>query len=451
MNWLKSHLSEKAVISVIASAVGLLSGVAAHLLKLMIGGVSSLLTSIFAAETINWWLLAIPLTGILLTQAFMQYVTRSVISHGVKRLMVSLKNKTYRLASYLLYAPMIASALTLGFGGSAGSEGPIAYTGAAIGSNVARWFRLRPDLVRVMVGCGAAAGIAGVFKAPIGGVLFALEVLRMEFTTMSVILLLVAALIASLTAYILSGGTMDIDFYMHIPLGFDAYPYVLALGLFCGAYSIYYSFIMKWVENRLDKAPNRWISAVLAGIILSCAVFIFPSMFGEGYEVIEKVINGAPSSVIDGFVVSGLPTGGWCPVLVSGGILLLKCFAASATTCGGVAGDFAPALFAGCIAGAFFASSLNLLFGLSLPVGLFALLGMAGVMAGAIRAPLMAIFLTVEMSAGYDYLLPLTLVGALSFGVVRLFTMDNFFNRGADRNNGIVSWLRTQLINSKKG
>lgn len=450
MNWLKSHLSEKTVMFIIASAVGLLSGIAAHLLKLMIDGVSSLLTSRFATEGLNWWLLAIPLVGILLTRVFMRYVIHRVISHGVKRLIVSLKNKIYCLGSYLLYSPMIASSLTLGFGGSAGSEDPIAYTGAAIGSNMGRWFGLRSELVRVMVGCGAAAGIAGVFKAPIGGALFALEVLRMEFTTLSVIVLLVAALIAGLTAYVLSGCIMDIGFYMHIPLGFEAYPYILFLGLFCGVYSIYYSFIMKWVEVWLDKVSNRWISTVLAGMILSCAVFIFPSMYGEGYGVIEKVINGVSSSVIDGSVVSGFSPDGWCPVLVSGGILLLKCFAASATTCGGVAGDFAPALFAGCMAGLFFASLLNLLFGLSLPVGLFALLGMAGVMAGAIRAPLMAIFLTVEMSAGYDYLLPLTLVGALSFGVVRLFTMDNFFHRGADRNNGIISWLRTELINNKR-
>lgn len=451
MNWLKSHLSEKAVMFIIASAVGLFSGIAAHLLKLMIGGVSTFLTSRFDPEGINWWLLAIPLVGILLTQVFMRYVIHHAISHGVKRLMVSLRNRIYRLGGYLLYSPMIASSLTLGFGGSAGSEGPIAYTGAAIGSNMGRWFGLRPDLVRVMVGCGAAAGIAGIFKAPIGGALFALEVLHMEFTTLSVMVLLVTALIAGLTAYILSGCTMDIGFFAHTPLGFDVYPYVLLLGLFCGAYSIYYSFIMKWVEGRLDKVSNRWISAVLAGMILSCAVFIFPSMYGEGYEVIGRVINGASSSVIDGSIVSELPTDGWCLVLVAGGILLLKCFATSATTCGGVAGDFAPALFAGCMAGLFFASLLNLLFGLSLPVGLFALFGMAGVMAGAIRAPLMAIFLTVEMSAGYDYLLPLTIVGALSFGVVRLFTMDNFFHRGADRNNGIISWLRTELTHNKRG
>lgn len=451
MNWLKSHLSEKAVMFIIASTVGLFCGVAAHMLKLMIGGVSTFLTSRFDPEGINWWLLAVPVVGILLTQLFMKYIIRHVVTHGVKRLMTSLKNKIYSMGSYLLYSPMIASSLTLGFGGSAGSEGPIAYTGAAIGSNMGRWFGLRPDLVRIVIGCGAAAGIAGIFKAPIGGALFALEVLRMQFTTLSVMVLLVTALIAGLTAYILSGCTTDIGFFAHTPLGFDAYPYVLILGLFCGVYSIYYSFIMKWVEGFLDKVTNRWAGATLAGVILSCAIFVFPSMYGEGYEIIGKVINGSSASVIDGSVVSGLLSDEWGLVLVAGGILLLKCFAASATTCGGVAGDFAPALFAGCMAGLFFAAMLNRLFGLSLPVGLFALFGMAGVMAGAIRAPLMAIFLTVEMSAGYDYLLPLTIVGALSFGVVRLFTMDNFFRRGADRNNGIISWLRAELTHDKKG
>lgn len=445
MNWLKTHLSEKTILFIVASVVGLCSGIAAHLLKLMVAGVSCFLTSKFDPTGINWWLLLIPVAGILLTQVFMRYLIHHVISHGVRQLMKNLRNKVYRLGSYLLYSPMVASTLTLGFGGSAGSEGPIAYTGAAIGSNVGRWLGLRPDMIRIMVGCGAAAGIAGIFKAPIGGALFTLEVLRMELTTLSVMAVFVTSLIAGLTAYLLSGCTMDIAFFVHAPLGFDMYPYVLLLGVFCGVYSMYYSFIMKYVERRLEKFSNRWASALLAGVILACSVFLFPSMYGEGYGVIGSAINGKISAVGSGSVISGFLADGWSVVLVTGGILLLKCFATSATTCGGVAGDFAPALFAGCMAGLFFSSSVNLLFGLSLPIGLFALFGMSGVMAGAIRAPLMAIFLTVEMSAGYDYLLPLTLVGGLSFGIVRLFTMDNFFCHKADRNNGIISWLRTNM------
>lgn len=442
MNWLKTHLSQKAAMFLIASVVGLLAGVAAHLLKLMIGGVSRLLTVNFRSDGLNWWLLILPLVGVLLATLFMKGVIHHRLSHGVRQLMADLKNKVYNLKGYLVYSPMIASTFTLGFGGSAGSEGPIAYTGAAIGSNLGRVFGLPSDLLRVMVGCGAAAGIAGIFKAPVGGALFTLEVLKMEFATVSVIMLFVSTLISALTAYVLSGCTMDIAFFNHIPLPFDTYPYVILLGLFCGIYSLYYSSIMKWVGRYLDCCSRPWLKAVIGGAVISGAVFLFPALYGEGYGVIGKVINGEVQVVGDGSWLFPMLSDGWALVIVAGGILLLKCFATSATTSAGVAGDFAPALFAGCMTGLFFASVLNLVFDLSLPVGMFALFGMSGVMAGAIRAPLMAIFLTVEMSAGYDYLLPLAIVGAISFGVVRLFTMDGFFSRHADRNNGILSMIR---------
>lgn len=442
MNWLKTHLSERTAMFLIASTVGLFSGIAAHLLKLMIWGLSKLLTADFSSEGVNWWLLLLPIAGILLATLFMRVIIHHRLSHGIRRLMYNLKNQVYALGGYLTYSPIVASAVTLGFGGSAGSEGPIAYTGAAIGSNLGRAYGLRPDLLRVMIGCGAAAGIAGIFKAPVGGVLFTLEVLRMEVATVSVIMLFVSALTAALTAYILSGCAMDIAFFEHIPLSFDAYPYIVLLGLFCGLYSIYYSFVMKCVDRFFARFSRQWIKAVLAGAVVSCSVFLLPALYGEGYDVIGQIINGEANVVGNGSCLFPLLSDRWAVVIVAGAIMLLKCFAASATTSAGVAGDFAPALFAGCVTGMFFALVLNMAFGLSLPVGLFALFGMSGVMAGAIRAPLMAIFLTMEMSAGYDYLLPLAIVGGVSFGVVRLFTIDGFFSHYADRNNGIICILR---------
>lgn len=422
MVYLQKHLSQNALMFILASTVGLLSGIAASILKKMIAAVSKFVTVDFHATELNWWLLVLPLVGIFLAGFFLRYILRRDIAHGVVKLTRDLKNKTYRLGGDLLYGPMLASTITLGFGGSAGSEGPIAYTGAAIGSNLGRLFNLTDDQLRILVGCGAAAGIAGIFKAPVGGALFTLEVLRMPLSSASVMMLLVTTLIASLTAYSLTGFTMDIAFFEHIPLEVDKLPYVALLGVFCGLYSLYYGYVMAHAGSYFDNIRWRWVKSLVTGIVLSVSVFLFPAMYGEGYGVIGDVINGDFVHIAQGSILNSVFSTRWGLVATAAGILLLKCFATSATTCGGVAGDFAPALFAGCVCGVFFASMLNLIFGLALPVGLFGLFGMAGVMAGAVYAPMMAIFLTVEMSAGYCYILPLALSGAISFGVVRLLS-----------------------------
>ena len=449
MLWRRRNLSEKAFVFLLAAFVGLLAGAGAFILKRLVAAVSHLLMAHFREGSANWIFLVVPLAGIVLTGIFCRYVMRARLAHGVRQLMKGLANKVYSLKGYLTFAPILASTITLGFGGSAGSEGPIAYTGAAIGSNVAKVFRLTPRLMMLMVGCGAGAGIAGIFKSPLGGALFTLEVLRLPMNTFSVMVLMVTVVIASMTAYLLSGCTLDIPLDQTVAFDAGLFPFILLLGIFCGLYSLYYSYVMKKIGELLGRIDNPWLKNLAGGVLLAVLIFVFASLYGEGYGVVGKMINGNFSELVEGSVFAGHGDGGpMLLILVACGIMLAKCFATSATNNGGgVSGDFAPTLFAGCIVGFFFASLLNTLFGLSLPEAHFAFYAMAGVMAGAIRAPLMAMFLTCEMGAAYSYFLPLMLTAAISFGVVRLFTADSYFSHRADRNNGLLS----RVVKNDKG
>lgn len=448
--WCRRHIERRPLAFIIATVIGLLAGFGAFLLKRMIGWLSTALTSGLNVVGPDWLLIVLPVIGIPLTGIICRYIFRSNPAHGVRRLMDALKAHDYRRPPQLMFSPLIASTVTLGFGGSAGSEGPIASAGAAIGSNMARAFRLDSHVMMIMVGCGAGAGIAGIFKAPLGGALFTLEVLHMSLTTFTVMVLLVSTLTAGMTAFLLSGCTVDIAID-HVN-GFDSslIGWVMLLGVVCGLYSLYYSYIMKSVEHLLTAIVNPWVRNILAGLALGLMLFLFPALYGEGYGVVGHLINGEYSALTVDSIFAGLGSGPWLMVAVAVGIVALKCFATSTTNSGGgVSGDFAPTLFAGAVMGYLFAVGANLLFDAELPVPLFAYLGLAGVMAGAIRAPLMAIFLTAEMTGAYGLLLPLMIAGAISFGIVRLFTADDFYAFRLDCNNGLVSRINKRL-NRKK-
>lgn len=424
-----SSLTPKAKLFLLAVIIGLLTGAAAAALKWIIARITLLLHPLELTSGPDWTMLAIPVVGILLTAMYQSYVIKTQISHGVDRLVNDLSLRRYDLSPRLTYAPIIASSLTLGFGGSAGSEGPIAYTGAAIGSNIGRIFKVSPEHLYILIACGAGAGIAGIFKASIGGALFTLEVLGMTLTTVSVIALLSSTITASLTAYVLSGFTIDLAWSHNIGFRSELVIPVVVLGVFCGIYSVYYSFVMKKLKHVFEAMRNPWMMNIFSGLILAVSLFLFPSLYGEGYGVVDKVINGNIDQPFFSSLLAGLSNSEWWLVIVLGGILIVKCFACcSSNSGGGVAGDFAPTLFAGCIAGLLFALLVNNLFGLALDRSVFAFIGMAGVMAGVIRAPLMAIFLTAEMCNGYDYLLPLVIVSLISYAMVMAVTGKKFYH-----------------------
>ena len=436
--WRLRHVSDDKLLLAMSITAGIIIGAAAWLLKRSVGAISLTITRHFRDSDANWWLLGIPLAGILLTYCFTRFILRADIEHGVGIMMRNLKQGVSVMKRRLMVGSLIASSLTLGFGGSAGGEGPIAFTGAAIGSNMARWLRVSPATIRLMIGIGSAAGIAGIFKAPLGGALFAFEVVGMSMNAVQTVSLILACVLSAMTCHALSGFTLDMAFGNLAPLPYDHLPAVIVLGIFCGLYSLYYSSVCHASDDFYAGIANPWLRCLVSGLVLSVAIFIFPILYGEGYTAMARLLDGNPRVLVADSFFAMPGTTPWTPMLVAIGILLTKGFAKSAATSGGgVAGDFAPSLFAGCITGFLFASGSNLLLGTELPVSIMAFLGMAGVMAGAIEAPLMAMFIVSEMSGAYILFLPITITALTSYSTVWLLNRLRA-DRLAPTSRGIV-------------
>lgn len=402
----------------LAACTGAMAGVGAWLLKTAIGAVTRLVSTGMAAEGPDVRLLLLPLGGILLALIFQRYVLKMNVEHGCDKINESLDSKAYRLPTRLTLGPGLAATMTLGMGGSAGSEGPIAYTGAALGSNLGRAFSLDDEHLRLLIGIGAAAGIAGIFKAPVGGMLFAIEVLGLALTTESVIALVVACLMGGAVASACSGYTLDVAYHQSQAFGSEMLMPLLLLGVFCGLYSMWYSFCMTRTLRWIRHIPSVWLRAGATGLGVGALVFLFPNLYGEGYGTVDNLINGDFTHLLDHSVFFGADLN--VIVLVVAAILVVKGFAVQATNSGGgVGGDFAPTLFAGALCGFLFATVANHWLGTQLSVADFAFFGMAAVMAGAIQAPLMALFLTSEMTGDMSMLLPLSISAAISYGMVR--------------------------------
>ena len=396
---------------VLALIVGIAGGFAALALKGMIHIISHTLTSHLSITSAQILYIIYPALGVLITLLYVRYGVRDNISHGVTKVLYAISQNKSRLKRHNMYTSLCASSVTIGFGGSVGAEGPIVFTGAAIGSQVGQWFRMSPRVLMILVGCGAAAGIAGIFKAPIAGMLFTLEVLMIDLTTVSVMPLLVASISGAVTAYVFTGYNAEFYFVQTEPFLTSRIPYTILLGVFCGLVSLYFTRVMNMMVRYAIGA------AILAGI-----VYLFPPLYGEGYGSIVSLLSGNTEAILNGSIFYSERSSVLIIILVLMALTVTKAFATSATNgAGGVGGTFAPSLFVGCMAGFFFAYTLNNMFGLDLSVKNFALMGMAGVMAGVMHAPLMGIFLTAELTGGYSLFLPLLIVSALSYLTIKFF------------------------------
>ncbi len=420
--WREKHITEKTFVVILSLIVGILGGFAALILKSLIHLISSLLTSHLAINEGNYLYFIYPVLGIIITVLFVKYVVRDNISHGVTKVLYAISQNKSRLKRHNMYSSMLASSITIGFGGSVGAEGPIVYTGAAIGSNLGSWMRLPPRVLMILVGCGAAAGIAGIFKAPIAGMLFTLEVLMIDLTTVSVMPLLISSITGATIAYVFTGYDVEFFFIQSEPFVTSRIPFVILLGVFTGLVSLYFTRVMNMMENYFGSIKNRFTKICIGGAILSSLIFIFPPLYGEGYGAIVRLRGGDGGAILNSSMFYADRDNVWFILVFVGLIILTKVFATSATNgAGGVGGTFAPSLYVGCMAGFFFASLTNHLFGLDLSVKNFALMGMSGVMSGVMHAPLMAIFLTAELTGGYELFLPLLIVSTLSYGTIKMF------------------------------
>lgn len=418
----------------LALVVGAVSGLAAVLLKFLIGFIAGLLTKHVHIAGGNYEYLVFPVAGILIAGLYVRYVIRDDIYHGVTRVLYAIAQRKSRLKPHNMYASLVASSVTIGFGGSVGAEGPIVFTGAAIGSNLGQFFRLSPQTLMLLVGCGAAAGIAGIFKAPIAGVLFTIEVLLIDLNSRSVVPLIIASVTGATVAYAFTGYNVEFFFSQSEQFFTSRIPFVILLGLFCGFVSLYFNKTIEMMENMFSRITKPGIRFAIGAVILSSLIFFFPALYGEGYGAINSLLNGDVTPLFDNSVFYSHRNSVWWAVALVGCLTLTKVFATSATNGGGgVGGTFAPSLYVGCMAGFFFAFLLNSLgvVDQALPLSHknFALLGMAGVMAGVMHAPLMAIFLTAEMTGGYDLFLPLLIVSVVSYLTSRIILPYGIYSR----------------------
>ena len=430
-NWRVAHVSDKMFLIILALLVGLLSAVAAYMLHSIINLIVALLTSSFSKTSANWLYLVYPVIGIYLTSLFVRYVVRDNISHGITRILWAISSNKSRLKSHNTWSSVIASAITIGFGGSVGAEAPIVLTGSAIGSNLGQMFRLDRKRLMQLVGCGAAGAIAGIFKAPIAGLVFTLEVLLIDMTMSSLLPILVSCVTATCFTYILSGDAALFTFHLDNEWTVQRIPACLLLGITCGLVSLYFIRTMGFAEGIFARFKDKpYVRLAIGGSMLSLLIFLFPALFGEGYSSINLLLNGKTEADWNQILNNSLFAGQSMMLIPYIALVLLtKVFATSATNgAGGCGGTFAPSLFVGCFTGFLFSRLWNLeQVGVYVPEKNFALMGMAGVMSGVMHAPLTGIFLIAELTGGYSLLLPLMIVSVSSYLTIIIFEPHSIY------------------------
>lgn len=443
ITWRQRNLTDKQTTQVLAFFVGILAAVAAFLLHWIIHLIQQLLTKGFATDAANVLFLLFPAVGIWLTSLFIKYVVRDNISHGITRVLYAISTNRSRLRRHNCWTSVVASAITIGFGGSVGAEAPIVLTGSAIGSNLGQIFKLDKRQLMLLVGCGAAAAVAGIYKAPIAGMVFTLEVLMIDMTMSSIVHILIATITANVTSYLLVGDKSMFSFTLDSAWSVERIPATVMLGVFGGFVSLYFMRGMTWCEGqfaRMRRHPYRKL--IVGGLVLSTLIFFFPSLYGEGWDSLVILLNGKTESdwdhVLDGSLFYGHTD---LLVLYVAMVLLTKIVATSSTNgAGGCGGTFAPSLFVGGFAGFLFARLWNMeQIGVYIPEKNFTLLGMAAVMAGVMHAPLTGIFLIAEITGGYQLFVPLLIVSVVSVMVISIFEPHSIYAMRLAREGKLVT------------
>ena len=441
--WRAQHVSDRQFTLTLSFLVGLLAAVAAYILHGLIRQIELLLTAGFNIRSFNWLYLVLPVVGIYLTSLFVRYVVKDNISHGITRILYAISRKQSRLKGHNCWSSVIASAITIGFGGSVGAEAPIVLTGSAIGSNLGQVFKLDGKTMMVLVGCGAAAAIAGIFKAPMAGLVFTLEVLMIDLTMASLMPILIASVTATCFTYLLVGSDSLFHFTLDAPWQVERVPATILLGIFCGLVSLYFIRLMTSCENIFAKmGRHSYLKLLVGGVVLSSLIFLFPSLYGEGYASINILLNGHTEADWNTILNNSLFYGhGDLLMVYIGLVLATKVLATSATNGGGgCGGTFAPSLFIGAFAGFFFSRIWNIN-GISiyLPEKNFALLGMAGVMAGVMHAPLTGIFLIAEITGGYQMFIPLMIVSICAYLTIIVFEPHSIYGMRLAREGKLIT------------
>lgn len=450
ISWRKQYITDRQFTLFLSFLVGFFAAIAAFILHWIIEEIALLLTSKFDANTFNWMYLVYPVIGIYLTSLFVRYIVKDEISHGITRILYAISSKRSRLKGHNCWSSVIASAITIGFGGSVGAEAPIVLTGSAIGSNLGKLFNMDNKTLMLLVGCGAAAAIAGIFKAPIAGLVFTLEVLMIDLTMASLLPILISSVTATCFTYIFTGSDPLFFFHLDSAWPVERVPANILLGIFGGFVSLYFIRTMTACESVFGRIKNRpMLKLLLGAMVLSPLIFLFPSLYGEGYGSINILLNGKTEAEWE-TILHNSPFYDNSEMLLPyiGMVLLTKVFATSATNGGGgCGGTFAPSLFIGAFAGFFFARVWNIYeIGIYLPEKNFALLGMSAVMAGVMHAPLTGIFLIAEITGGYQMFIPLMIVSICAYLTIIIFEPHSIYGMRLARQGKLITHHKDRAV-----
>lgn len=424
--WRNKYISDKQLILILAVVVGLAVGLAAVTIKNLVHLIESNLRHL-ADFGAGYLYIVLPSIGIFITVIFVKYINRHPVRHGIPGVLFAISKNWGKIKPHNLYSSVIASAFTVGFGGSVGLEGPTVATGAAIGSNIGRIFNLNYKQVTLLLGCACAGAMASIFKAPIAAIVFALEVIMLDLTMSAIVPLLLSSVTAVLTSYLFLGPNHLYSFTIEGDFELKQVIFYLVFGVFMGLVALYFTKVYLSISKLFDKIPNAFVRLLIGGILLGVLVFFVPSLYGEGYEEINSSLRGQISFLFDNTMYESLRHNNAAIIGFFTLVLLLKVVATSLTFgSGGVGGIFAPSLFSGAVAGLLF-TTIMAQFGVNLPISNFALVGMAGMIAAVIHAPLTAIFLIAEITKGYELFVPLMIVSTVAYATTKIFVTNSVY------------------------
>ena len=441
------RIPERNAMMILALVVGIACGLAAVTLKLAIEFIHHGLTSWFDGEVYNFLYLIYPGIGMLIAMLFVKFIVKDNIGHGVTKVLVAVSKNESKIKPHNMWSSMIASSVTIGFGGSVGAEAPIVYTGAAIGSNVARYMGLSYKNMTILLGCGAAGAVAGIFKAPLAGVLFTLEILLFNISMSSILPLLLSTISATVISYVFLGDKPPFECTI-TPFAMNNIQFYLILGLFCAMCSVYFTRMTLWLEDNIKSIKRPIMRWAISASCLGLLIFLFPPLFGEGYGYLHELLNGGTIDLEGQTVLAFFLRRAWLVPLFFMMVLLLKVFSMSFTNAGGgVGGTFGPTLFIGAIAGFVVSRTINLIAVPGfVPEQNFVLVGMAGLMAGVMQAPMTAIFLIADMTGGYDLLIPLIITSTISYAVTRAIEPYSIYTKRIAKKGELLTHDSDQAV-----
>lgn len=447
-DWRLAHVSDRRFMILLAIPTGFLAGVAAVVIKLLTHTIRDFFFDLRAEEQyFDLLFFILPAIGILLTIITIRYIIRRDVGHGIPGLLYALSRNKGIVKPYTTFASIITSALTVGFGGSVGLEGPSVSTGGSIGSNLGRLLKLNQKQINVLIGMGGAAALASIFQAPITGVIFSMEVFMIDISMTALIPIIISAFVAILTSYMFLGRAFEYSISINEAFIPANTWYYVALGLVVGLVSAYFMKVYFSVDKNFKKIKNPWLRFIFASLALGALIFVFPSLYGEGYETIQSSLNGDVEEIFKGTLFEEYTAVPWVMFIVLLTIILAKAFATSLTfAAGGVGGTFAPALFIGATTGMLFSMTVNYLGIGTLEVGKFALVGMGGLISAMLHAPLTGIFLIAEITNGYTLMVPLMIVAALSLAVNRIFFKESIYTYSIAAQGVKVSFNKDESI-----